>query len=125
MIRPIRPRTVLLGALIALAAVVIAVTVISLQIVDTGPGTAALQYSQALDSRDLAAANSLLSSDSIPWPLNTPATQLGARCVDPTVAQNSVIAMLATVTLRCTNRSRGPIYIVVQEAETWRVRRLR
>ena len=85
-------------------------------------GAVALRYNEALDTRDLATANSLLSSKSNPWDLNTPATRLGTRCMGRTVEAVVLTYPMADVTLSCTNRLQGPTYIMFYEEEGgWKV----
>ena len=87
----------------------------------SGPGAVAIRYSQALDRHDLAAANALISAESRPWDLNTPAELLGGRCTNPAVAESSVTGTFAIVNLSCANRSSGPAYHIVQEDGVWKV----
>jgi hypothetical protein len=87
----------------------------------SGPGAVAIRYSQALDRHDLAAANDLISAESRPWDLDTPAERLGGRCNNPAVAESSVTGTFASVMLSCANRSSGPAYPMVQEDGTWKV----
>jgi hypothetical protein len=121
--QPFRRRTLLGFGLISLAVVLVGIFIVWPQLNQSSPGDVVLRYRAALDRHDLASANSMLSSDSRPWPLGTPAEQLGGRCLNPQVAQSIGSDDLAMVTLECSGKRGSPIYSMIKENGAWAVHR--
>lgn len=114
-------RLMMIVGVFAVVAALSAGAVLWMNRAPSGPGAVAVRYSQALDRHDLATANTMLSAKSQPMDLNTPAERLGARCVDPVVAESTVTGTFATVRLGCAGRSGDPVYSMVQEDGVWKI----